>query len=412
MHLEYHDSCPQRRGQNGHGVYNPNGGMPGRNGGGSYNPNGMVGQNGGGIYNPNGAMQGQNNGGVYNPNGFAGQNGGGVYNPNGAMQGQNGGGMYNPNGFAGQNGHGTYNPNGAMPGQNTGGNGHGMYNPNRPGQNGGGMYNPNRPGQNGGGVNNPNGVMPGQNGQQNVYSCPLPDVYLAGFAAGENSARSQVSAIARCDELAFACAGITCSSDDRCTVRAGGNRMASPSGEFSLVKGEPCNQAGNQAGNQADNLWPQHGDDNTRCTRGASVIVGSRLECQELALRENHPFYFFSEPQSKCAHSETCDSPTTGTRNLWRVYALPLWPQHGEANSRCTPGGTVDVSNVRECEELAIQSGHPFYHFRWSSDQMDAGKCGTAEVCEHAVVGTNQDWRIFRNPVATTAAVNSFQGSR
>jgi len=437
-------------GQQGHGVYNPNGGMVGQQGHGIYNPNGATynpnggtlgqnghamynptgarGQQGHGIYNPNAAMAGQNGYGTYNPNGgMRGQNGHGTYNPNG-MVGQNGHGTYNPNGMVGQNGQGTYNPNGMVGQQGVGQNGHGTYNPNggMRGQNGQGIYNPNigRPGQNGGGVYNPAGMNAGMPGQHGGYSCPLQDQYLAGHAAGDSRVRSQEQAQQRCDELGVSCAGITCSSAARCTVRAGRSLMQSRSGEYSLMKGEP--QRGCMAGrgsihgdnsNQAmrqGGLWPQHLQDNTRCTRGEAVVVRSRLECQETALREHHPFYHFRDDNNKCDTSMTCDSPLTGTRRPWRVYALPMWPQHLADNTRCTRGGVVDVRNLLECQERAVSLGHPFYHFRWagtSGRPSTRGKCGTVESCDSPLEGTRQIWRVYRNPLIM-ASPTSFQGSR
>jgi len=465
-------------GQQGHGIYNPNGAMVGQQGHGIYNPNAhnpngaMVGQQGHGIYNPNAAMVGQNGQGTfnpngYNPNGMVGQQGHGIYNPNGAngfttghnghginpnvgMPAQNGGGAYNANGFAtGHNGHGI-NPNVGMPGQNGGGaynangfstghNGHGIYNPNAgmmPGQNGGGMrpvmpgqngggMRPVMPGQSGGGVYNPNAAQQQQLAQQQQYSCPLQGQYLAGHAAADSRVRSMERAQQRCNELAFACAGITCHDAARCTVRASRTLMQSSSGEFSLMKGEPCTaaQAGAQAGSQAGSeaitqammqagLWPQHLEDNTRCTMGEEVVrVSGRMECQEKALSEHKPFYHFRDDNNKCGVSMTCDSPRTGTRRPWRVYALPMWPQHLADNTRCTRGGIVDVGNMVECQQRAVSLGHPFYHFRLAGADGTEGKCGTAESCDSPLRGTNQIWRVYRNPLITVSPT-SFQGSR
>merc|ERR1719329_1668903 len=142
----------------------------------------------------------------------------GIYNPSGAVVGHQGHGIYNPTGaVVGQHSHGIYNPNGAVVGQQ----GHGIYNPNAgtPGQNGGGIYN--------------------QFGAQNQFSCPLEGQYLRGYAAGDRQDRNQVQTQQRCQELGVACAGITCRSPSRCTVRGHQDPVTSPSGEYSLLKGEP-----------------------------------------------------------------------------------------------------------------------------------------------------------------------------
>jgi len=104
----------------------------------------------------------------------------------------------------------------------------------------------------------------------------------------------------------------------------------------------------------------------------------------------------------------TCESPITPTRRAWRVYALPMWPQHLEDHTRCSRGGVVIVRNMVECQSRAVSLGHPFYHFRPESDTE--GKCGTAESCENAITGTNQPWLVYRNPEISNA--QSFQGSR
>jgi len=62
--------------------------------------------------------------------------------------------------------------------------------------------------------------------------------YLAGHAAGDFTIRTVSAAAARCDELGNACGGITCRSEDSCTVRAGTDLLnARRVLEFSLMAG-------------------------------------------------------------------------------------------------------------------------------------------------------------------------------
>jgi len=83
-------------------------------------------------------------------------------------------------------------------------------------------------------------------------------------------------------------------------------------------------QQGHGVYNANAQLWLQHGVENTRCTRGGTSIVANRAECQERAVRAQHPFYHFREDNNKCGTSEHCDSPIIGTRRAWLVYAQPV----------------------------------------------------------------------------------------
>jgi len=68
------------------------------------------------------------------------------------------------------------------------------------------------------------------------YSTSHRGMYLGGYASGDSTVRPVAEAQARCDELESACGGITCRSNNSCTVRAGTNLRASPSGEFSFQR--------------------------------------------------------------------------------------------------------------------------------------------------------------------------------
>jgi len=89
-----------------------------------------------------------------------------------------------------------------------------------------------------------------------TYSSAHAGKYLAGHAGGDSTIRPMQSAAARCDELGYACAGITCRSETTCTVRAGNDLRQSPSGEFSFVKGSPVAPVAHaQAQAQAQAEW-------------------------------------------------------------------------------------------------------------------------------------------------------------
>jgi len=76
------------------------------------------------------------------------------------------------------------------------------------------------------------------------YSSGHAGQYLAGHAAGDSTIRPMSEAQLACDQLDDQCSGITCRSEvvavhqqpSSCTVRAGSDLRASPSGEFSFLK--------------------------------------------------------------------------------------------------------------------------------------------------------------------------------
>jgi len=91
--------------------------------------------------------------------------------------------------------------------------------------------------------------LPGNNGGDGAFlifvdrpqlatwqSNRFPGVYLAGHAAGDNTIRGLIQALARCVFLGDVCAGITCNSDTSCTVRAGHALLGSPTQEYSYMK--------------------------------------------------------------------------------------------------------------------------------------------------------------------------------
>jgi hypothetical protein len=80
-------------------------------------------------------------------------------------------------------------------------------------------------------------------------------------------------------------------------------------------------------GNPGRVLWPQHGEDNTRCSRGGSIRVNTQMECQERAMRLGHPFYHFRHHNGKCGTAASCDSPihspSSATNSAWQAFKNP-----------------------------------------------------------------------------------------
>jgi hypothetical protein len=69
-------------------------------------------------------------------------------------------------------------------------------------------------------------------------------------------------------------------------------------------------------------LWPQIGEDHSKCHGDNEHEVSSQRACQAEALAAGHEYYQWSAEITKCATAVSCDNPTTGLRFDWKIYHL------------------------------------------------------------------------------------------
>jgi len=71
-------------------------------------------------------------------------------------------------------------------------------------------------------------------------------------------------------------------------------------------------------------LWSQFGQDYSKCdtgTEGHGTAVPDQSACQEQAVAVGHAFYSFRPDSSLCVSSAFCESPMTGTSDLWQIFS-------------------------------------------------------------------------------------------
>merc|ERR1712217_623582 len=90
------------------------------------------------------------------------------------------------------------------------------------------------------------------------------------------------------------------------------------SGDGMIGNGDACCTCHMKTAPPADGpkLWPQFGDDHTKCRNG-NKEVKNRLECQLEAAALGRKYYQYAEPLGlapRCMTSDSCTSPIGGTK--------------------------------------------------------------------------------------------------
>eukprot|EP00747_Dinoflagellata_sp_TGD_P155180 gnl/TRDRNA2_/TRDRNA2_177556_c0_seq4.p1 gnl/TRDRNA2_/TRDRNA2_177556_c0~~gnl/TRDRNA2_/TRDRNA2_177556_c0_seq4.p1 ORF type:complete len:788 (-),score=255.14 gnl/TRDRNA2_/TRDRNA2_177556_c0_seq4:191-2515(-) len=74
-----------------------------------------------------------------------------------------------------------------------------------------------------------------------------------------------------------------------------------------------------------EHLWPQYGDDHTKCFKDKSEhVVKDRKACQDEAVAAGSKYFSYSDSNKYCSSIPTsCDSPITGTKWPWKIFKVP-----------------------------------------------------------------------------------------
>merc|ERR1719326_987600 len=103
-------------------------------------------------------------------------------------------------------------------------------------------------------------------------------------------------------------------------------------------------------------LWPQDGEDNSRCQEDTTCSITTdnggiecpcditQAECQSNAVAGGASYYVFDAARGCCQWFATC-TPNTGTSNEWKIHKNPeaataaTFTKLGDGDCRCDTGG-------------------------------------------------------------------------